>query len=659
LSYSKKQGKTSKAAIHVLTAVVHAHKKNPLRFDIDAGRGGVLRLRALDVNERNQWLTNLKKTQELLGEFINKRDAENDPFLALRRNLQKAQYYRKMMRVHLNLLQRDKAKKKTLGLKGDEFIQHAQSFYNVSQKIMSATERVAEIHIALANRRLEESLHNPTKKKPEVSGIVSKNANVIERTHSRPQLDNVSISSAQQNTNANNDMSESDSVAYFSPELGSEESCEYFSADTPKEAVETKENEEISSEKQTQNFLEHISTNSKNTVKETEKLNLDSLNNLFTVSVDETLAEMAQWQKGPHRLKLPADEPKTSTASLFKLLKNLVGKELDTMDFLPIEFYEPLTTLQKLAESIEYSELLDFAAGLSDPTERLLYVAGFAVSSYANTHNRIHKPLSSFVGETYELVDIERGLRLLCEHIRQRPQLSVMQVDSIHKWQIFTSLGMTNKFNGRSLEVIPRGKIHVIFTERDDHFVWNRVRTVVTNLIIGRKNIYHEGEMQIVNRTTGDKCALQFHKPESGAFRSDIPQIQGKIYDQHEKLLYCLHGQWNSELIATPIRQNPSARNEKEQEGAPFIIWRANPLPAVSLSQYHFTQFAFQLNELMPKVKEILPPTDSRFRKDVRYLEEGAFVDAEREKKTFGKHSSNAISWVSFIIVISVTNSNQ
>jgi len=40
--------------------------------------------------------------------------------------------------------------------------------------------------------------------------------------------------------------------------------------------------------------------------------------------VDETLAEMAQWQKGPHRLKLPADEPKTSTASLFKLLKNLV-----------------------------------------------------------------------------------------------------------------------------------------------------------------------------------------------------------------------------------------------------------------------------------------------------------------------------------------------
>jgi hypothetical protein len=126
-----------------------------------------------------------------------------------------------------------------LGLKGDEFIQHAQSFYNVSQKIMSATERVAEIHIALANRRLEESLHNPTKKKPEVSGIVSKNAKVIERTHSRPQLDNVSISSAQQNTNANNDMSESDSVAYFSPELGSEESCEYFSADTPKEAVET------------------------------------------------------------------------------------------------------------------------------------------------------------------------------------------------------------------------------------------------------------------------------------------------------------------------------------------------------------------------------------------------------------------------------------
>jgi hypothetical protein len=37
LSYSKKQGKFCKMAINVLSAIVHVHETNPLRFDIDAG----------------------------------------------------------------------------------------------------------------------------------------------------------------------------------------------------------------------------------------------------------------------------------------------------------------------------------------------------------------------------------------------------------------------------------------------------------------------------------------------------------------------------------------------------------------------------------------------------------------------------------------------
>lgn len=34
---------------------------------------------------------------------------------------------------------------------------------------------------------------------------------------------------------------------------------------------------------------------------------------------------------------------------------------------------------------------------------------------------------------------------------------------------------------------------------------------------------------------------------------------------------------------------------------------------------YGFTRFAIELNELFPELKELLPPTDARFRPDQRY----------------------------------------
>lgn len=55
------------------------------------------------------------------------------------------------------------------------------------------------------------------------------------------------------------------------------------------------------------------------------------------------------------------------------------------------------------------------------------------------------------------------------------------------------------------------------------------------------------------------------------------------------------------------------------------IIWKVLPRPANSAEYYHFNSFTFALNEL-PRDKERLerlPKTDSRFRPDIRKLEEG------------------------------------
>lgn len=58
--------------------------------------------------------------------------------------------------------------------------------------------------------------------------------------------------------------------------------------------------------------------------------------------------------------------------------------------------------LQRLAEDYEYSDILDYAATLTDTQEQLAHVAAFTISSYSTTSNRTGKPFNPLLGETFE-----------------------------------------------------------------------------------------------------------------------------------------------------------------------------------------------------------------------------------------------------------------
>ena len=61
---------------------------------------------------------------------------------------------------------------------------------------------------------------------------------------------------------------------------------------------------------------------------------------------------------------------------------------------MPVTFNEPISVLQRLAEDVEYTDLLSEAVAAIDPVERLAFVAAFAVSGYASTQFRSsRKPL--------------------------------------------------------------------------------------------------------------------------------------------------------------------------------------------------------------------------------------------------------------------------
>ncbi len=59
--------------------------------------------------------------------------------------------------------------------------------------------------------------------------------------------------------------------------------------------------------------------------------------------------------------------------SLWSIIRDNVGKDLSRV-CLPVYFNEPLSALQKLAEDMEYSGLLDQARGLFKFLIRLWYI---------------------------------------------------------------------------------------------------------------------------------------------------------------------------------------------------------------------------------------------------------------------------------------------
>jgi hypothetical protein len=61
-------------------------------------------------------------------------------------------------------------------------------------------------------------------------------------------------------------------------------------------------------------------------------------------------------------------------------------------------------------------------------------------------------------------------------------------------------------------------------------------------------------------------------------------------------------------------------------------LWRANPMPDRYHEYYNFNYFAMCLNEMKSEYAESLAPTDTRHRKDIRFLENGDLEGAAREK---------------------------
>uniref|UniRef100_A0A4W4G4W1 Oxysterol-binding protein n=1 Tax=Electrophorus electricus TaxID=8005 RepID=A0A4W4G4W1_ELEEL len=321
--------------------------------------------------------------------------------------------------------------------------------------------------------------------------------------------------------------------------------------------------------------------------------------------------------QGRRRATLPSPCPSASTISLWNILKNNIGKDLSKVA-MPVQLNEPLNTLQRLCEELEYSELLDRAALTQDPFERMVYIATFAVSGYAASYYRAGgKPFNPLLGETYECERPEKGFRFIAEQVSHHPPISACHADS-KNFIFWQDMRWKNKFWGKSMEIVPVGTTHVVLPGLGDHYEWNKVTSCIHNIMSGQRWIEHYGELSIKNAKSNIcQCKVTF---KAKYWNSSVNEVDGSVLDQKGKVIHKLFGKWHESIYWG----NPPTAT---------CVWRANPMPPEHEQYYGFTKFALELNELDAQTKPLLPPTDTRLRLDQRLLEEGNVEEAEIQKQ--------------------------
>ncbi|XP_031307589.1 oxysterol-binding protein-related protein 6 isoform X8 [Camelus dromedarius] len=318
------------------------------------------------------------------------------------------------------------------------------------------------------------------------------------------------------------------------------------------------------------------------------------------------------------RTCLPAPCPDTSNINLWNILRNNIGKDLSKVS-MPVELNEPLNTLQHLCEEMEYSELLDKASETDNPYERMVLIAAFAVSGYCSTYFRAgSKPFNPVLGETYECIREDKGFRFFSEQVSHHPPISACHCES-KNFVFWQDIRWKNKFWGKSMEILPVGTLNVMLPKYGDFYVWNKVTTCIHNILSGRRWIEHYGEVTIRN-TKSSVCICKLTFVKVNYWNSNVNEVQGVVMDQEGKVVHRLFGKWHEGLYCGVA---PSAK----------CIWRPGSMPTNYELYYGFTRFAIELNELDPVLKDLLPPTDARFRPDQRFLEEGSLEAAAAEKQ--------------------------
>jgi oxysterol-binding protein 1 len=329
------------------------------------------------------------------------------------------------------------------------------------------------------------------------------------------------------------------------------------------------------------------------------------------------------------RKKLKLDADNRPKISLWGILKSMIGKDMTKMT-LPVTFNEPTSLLQRVAEDMEYTDLLDIAADRTNSTERMVYVAAFAASEYASTIGRVAKPFNPLLGETYEYVRPDKGYRFVVEQVSHHPPIGAAYAEGT-KWDYWGESAVKSKFYGKSFDINPLGTWFLRIRPSNgaaEIYTWKKVTSSVVGIITGNPVVDNYGPMEIKNWTTGEVCLLDFKA--RGWKPSSAYQVQGKVTDKSGVTKWSIGGRWNDKIYARATEGFEDVEVGGARANQAMLVWQAHERP--SGIPFNLTPFVVTLNAVPDTLRAKLPPTDTRLRPDQRAMEDGEYDFAATEK---------------------------
>ncbi|KAK9473185.1 Oxysterol-binding protein-domain-containing protein [Dipodascopsis tothii] len=382
-----------------------------------------------------------------------------------------------------------------------------------------------------------------------------------------------------------------------------------------------------------------------------QRVAVSRLNDQQATKMREMLIEKSfAGYEDPPRTRLAMEEDDRPKISLWGILKSMIGKDMTKMT-LPVSFNECTSLLQRVAEDMEYTDLLDIGATKTDSTLRMVYVAAFAASEYSSTINRIAKPFNPLLGETYEYCRPDKGYRFVIEQVSHHPPVGAAMAES-PLWDYTGESAVRSKFNGRSFDINPLGTWFLTMRPceaPEELYTWKKVTSSVVGIITGSPVVDNYGDMVIKNHQTGDVCKLKFK--QRGWLGAGAYELFGTVYDHQGKPRWSVGGRWNDKIYARAYVEGedlasisgagqsasahanaPTAATAGQTAAAanvPFLVWQNHDRPP---TPFNLTQFAITLNAKPERLVPWLPPTDTRLRPDQRAMEDGEYDTAAKEK---------------------------
>ncbi|CAJ0607408.1 unnamed protein product [Cylicocyclus nassatus] len=305
---------------------------------------------------------------------------------------------------------------------------------------------------------------------------------------------------------------------------------------------------------------------------------------------DESSAKSGKLRK-IRRAVLPSPQKPSERISFAAL-----GRMILQRSGVPLSHYEPLTALQLLCEELRHSKLLSDACSKNTAEERMVYVAAFAFSTYSNTTGRYRKFFNPLLGETYEYE--QDDFKYHAEQVSHHPAVSAGHASG-NGWTWFQTFSAEVTWNtwAQSCEFCPERPVRLQLG--GEEYSWNKITTHIENLLCTpeQRKLYHEGTIHEVY--------------------GDVANADGEIFCR-------FMGNWDEKLV------RELANGERED----LIIVSNWPIHA---EYFGFSDFTMGLNQLDNEDEQLLPPTDSRFRPDVRHLEDGDLDKATAYKMELEK----------------------